>query len=65
MNGKKAKLARRLAREEVANDPTKIQDGLIEQRRNGSSRLINAPFSVRSFTRKVKELYKKSQRGAA
>lgn len=66
MNGKKAKLARRIAREEMANDPTPAAPReLVITRFRGHDRVINHPFSVHSFGKRVKEAYKKSQRGAA
>lgn len=64
MNGKKAKMARRIAREEVEDDPTPMADReLIAQRWRGHDRVINNPFTVHGFSKQVKRAYLKQQRG--
>lgn len=61
MNGKKAKMARRLAREELAHDPTPLLEReLVVTRVHGHDRVINDPFTVRTFTQKIKQQYKAS-----
>lgn len=67
MNGKKAKLARRVARAEMANDPRAVAEReLFVAEWRGHDRLINDPFSQRGFSRAIKKAYKKSiQRGHA
>ena len=61
MNGKKAKLLRRMAREEMAGDKGLVERELVVARVQGHDRVVNEPISVRAMHRHLKTAYKASQ----
>lgn len=66
MNGKKAKLARRAAREELSAELTPVlQRELVITRFKGHDRIQNDPFTVHSFAKQIKKAYNKSRRASA
>lgn len=62
MNGKKAKLMRKLAREEMMTDKGVVERELVIARVRGHDRVVNEPISVRAMHRQLKSAYKAANR---
>ena len=62
MNQKKAKVLRRMAREEMAGDKGVVDRELKIARVRGADRIINEPLSVRAMNLQLKKAYKNAQR---
>lgn len=58
MNGKKAKLMRRMAREEMAEDPERDYVAGPKSR----TTMVNSPNSVRAMNLKLKKAYEAASR---
>lgn len=62
MNQKKAKVLRRMAREEMAGDKGVVDRELKIARVRGADRIINEPLSVRAMNLQLKKAYNNAKR---
>ena len=60
MNGKKAKILRRLAREEMSGDRGVVERELVIARVKGHDRIFNNPNSTRAMNLQLKKAYKRA-----
>lgn len=62
MNGKKAKILRRMAREEMAGDKHVVDRELKVAKVRGAYRVINEPLSNRAMNLQLKKAYNNAKR---
>ena len=63
MNGKKARLLRKMAKEEMSGDRGVVARELVIAKINGSDRVVNHPNSFRAMGTQLKRAYKSMQKG--